>query len=872
MAARNGQNGMARNAPKTPSFIGALGNFELGDERGLLDQIDKLRRSGIEQFVKLPQIVVVGDQSAGKSSVLEALTGIAFPRSGTRCTRFATEIIIRRAKERSFSIDIIPSKERNDMDRNQLSHFRDFVSDVTDFGTLMEIAIELISSKNVRGQFSSKDVLRVEVSGPDQSHLTVVDLPGLIQTSNMHQSKDDVDAIAAIAQRYMKSSRTIILAVVSAANDYANQGVLEKARAVDPKGVRTIGIITKPDKAEPDTVDEFIQLALNKDTGLRLALGWHVLRNRSPDEMGLSKEDIKRTELDFFVRDKWNSLPQSSVGIDALRPRLSLQLQRHIKNNIPDVEREILQALQACRVKLETLGDGRDTIQEMREYIWKQCVKSAELTKEAVDGHYKNPIGMPFFTSGTDDKTIPAKNLRARVVEKNKRFVRDISQGGHSVDFSDDMEIQTRDSAATSSSKGRRKMTKGKYIREVVEPLLRDNAGEELLGDSNPLLVFKLFQKYSTDWPSFAEVHKLEVQKVCNEFLNEIIGFVWPEYMHRGLRAILLDAQIHRRIAGAEAEIKRIFEDRERYLKTYDPEYEERLGKWREQQASDPNYKYSLEEEYLQKMLIYYSLTSKTFINNIIVQVVERHLVHDLGNVFDTMEVSQLTDDQVKRIAQENEQLRHERLTMKEKKRTLEEGLSICRDIDSRTDLEPHSPIEYTPDESDSSDNESPISPRPAPDIPPSSPSTPSRTARRLDKKKATQSRPPIPQASPTSDSFRSAPEPSSTESYSLPGSWATPEPYVSRAPPAPAPVSSQPPTYAAPNNPPLQHRNSQSMSQAPPVPPLPREDSQMRQTPTSPDRSYYQPDQGYGSTTLRGGSEAERKEKWHLFGGRRAG
>jgi len=609
MAARDSQTESARNAKKTPSFIGALGNFQLGDERGLLDQIDKLRRSGIEQFVKLPQIVVVGDQSAGKSSVLEALTGIAFPRSGSRCTRFATEIIIRRAKERSFSIDIIPSKERNDSDRNQLSHFRDFVSDVTDFGTLMEIAIELISSKNIRGQFSSKDVLRVEVSGPDQSHLTVVDLPGLIQTSKMHQSKDDVDAIAAIAHRYMKSSRTIILAVVSAANDYANQGVLEKARAVDPKGVRTIGIITKPDKAEPDTVDEFIQLALNKDTGLRLALGWHVLRNRSPDEMGLSKEEIKRTELEFFARSKWNSLPQSTVGIDALRPRLSLQLQRHIKNNIPDVEREILHALQACRAKLETLGDGRDTIQEMREYIWKQCVKSAELTKEAVDGHYKNPIGLPFFTSGTDEKTIPPKNLRARVVEKNKRFVRDIQNGGHSVDFTDDMETQVRDNASTSSSKGRRKMTKSRYIRDVVEPLLRDNAGEELLGDSNPLLVFKLFQKYSTDWPSFAEVHKLEVMKVCNEFLNEIIGFVWPEYMHRGLRSILLDAQIQRRIAEAEVEIKRIFEDRERYLKTYDPEYEERLAKWRKEQATNPNYKYSLEEEYLQKMLIYYSVS-----------------------------------------------------------------------------------------------------------------------------------------------------------------------------------------------------------------------------------------------------------------------
>lgn len=177
------------------------------------------------------------------------------------------------------------------------------------------------------------------------------------------------------------------------------------------------------------------------------------------------------------------------------------------------------------------------------------------------------------------------------------------------------METQTRDNASTASSKGRRKMIKSGFFRDVLEPLLRDNAGEELLGDSDPLLGFELFQKYSTDWPSFAEVHKVEAMNVCNEFLDEIIGFVWPEYMHRGLRSILLDAQIQRRIAGAEAEIKRIFDDRERYLKTYDPEYVERLSKWREEQATNPTYKYSLEEKYLQKMLVYCSVSSAVMIS-----------------------------------------------------------------------------------------------------------------------------------------------------------------------------------------------------------------------------------------------------------------
>lgn len=53
-------------------------------------------------------MVVVGDQSAGKSSVLESLTGFQFPRSATLCTRHATEIVCRREPTESVVVSIIP--------------------------------------------------------------------------------------------------------------------------------------------------------------------------------------------------------------------------------------------------------------------------------------------------------------------------------------------------------------------------------------------------------------------------------------------------------------------------------------------------------------------------------------------------------------------------------------------------------------------------------------------------------------------------------------------------------------------------------------------------------------------------------------------
>ncbi len=75
----------------------------------LLSKIDKLFACGVGEYVALPQLVVVGDQSSGKSSVLEGLTNLPFPRDSGLCTRFATQITFRRLRETNISVSIIPA-------------------------------------------------------------------------------------------------------------------------------------------------------------------------------------------------------------------------------------------------------------------------------------------------------------------------------------------------------------------------------------------------------------------------------------------------------------------------------------------------------------------------------------------------------------------------------------------------------------------------------------------------------------------------------------------------------------------------------------------------------------------------------------------
>lgn len=88
-------------------------SLELADPT-LLEKIDKLFACNVGQYVSLPQLVVVGDQSCGKSSVLEGLTKINFPRDSGLCTRFATHIIFRRDSDlvlREISASIIPASD-----------------------------------------------------------------------------------------------------------------------------------------------------------------------------------------------------------------------------------------------------------------------------------------------------------------------------------------------------------------------------------------------------------------------------------------------------------------------------------------------------------------------------------------------------------------------------------------------------------------------------------------------------------------------------------------------------------------------------------------------------------------------------------------
>ena len=110
------------------------------DHSELLDIIDLLRSQGVSHYVPLPQIIVCGDQSSGKSSVLEAVSGVRFPTKDKLCTRFATELVLRRGLEAKVTVGITPGEDRDTEEKAARSAFKVPDALVEDFPSLVEAA------------------------------------------------------------------------------------------------------------------------------------------------------------------------------------------------------------------------------------------------------------------------------------------------------------------------------------------------------------------------------------------------------------------------------------------------------------------------------------------------------------------------------------------------------------------------------------------------------------------------------------------------------------------------------------------------------------------------------------------------------------
>ncbi|KAK5583258.1 hypothetical protein RB653_004849 [Dictyostelium firmibasis] len=324
----------------------------------------------------LPQIVVVGSQSSGKSSVLENIVGRDFlPRGSGIVTR----------RPLILQLTHLPIAD----DGSQTQEWGEFLHKPNDmFYDFSEIREEIIRDTDRmtgKNKGISAQPINLKIYSPHVVNLTLVDLPGITKVPVGDQPTDIEQQIRRMVMAYIKKQNAIIVAVTPANTDLANSDALQLAKEVDPEGKRTIGVITKLDLMDKGTD------AMEVLTGrvIPLTLGFIGVINRSQEDIIAKKsirESLKSEVLYFKNHPIYKSIATRS-GTAYLSKTLNKLLMFHIRDTLPDLKVKVSKMLSDVQGELATYGDPLyDTKNSQGALLLQIITIFSSNFKDAIDG------------------------------------------------------------------------------------------------------------------------------------------------------------------------------------------------------------------------------------------------------------------------------------------------------------------------------------------------------------------------------------------------------------------------------------------------------------------------------------------------------
>lgn len=362
----------------------------------------------------LPSIVVIGSQSSGKSSVLESIVGHEFlPKGSNMITRRPIELTLVNTADAQAEYGEFPA-----LGLGKIMDFSHIQKTLTDLNLAVPAA-----------DCVSDDPIQLSIYSPNVPDLSLIDLPGYIQVSGMDQPTELKQKIADLCDKYIQPPN-VILAISAADVDLANSTALRASRRVDPRGERTIGVITKMDLVDPARGASILG-----DRKYPLRLGYVGVVSRVPQTSGglFSRghgniiNTIAENEHAFFSAHPLEYGPQSelAVGTTILRKKLMRVLEQTMASRLQGTSDAIHQELEEATYEFkvqyndrplsaesylaESLDAFKHSFKAFAESFGRSQVR--ELLKEELNQQVLDVLAQRYWNKPIDDLSTPLPEL-----------------------------------------------------------------------------------------------------------------------------------------------------------------------------------------------------------------------------------------------------------------------------------------------------------------------------------------------------------------------------------------------------------------------------------------------------------------------------
>lgn len=649
--------------------MSSLHDHESGED--MLVLVDELRITDkIEENISLPQIVVVGQQSSGKISVLHAISGIQFPTDDGLCTQFPTEIILRREDFVRIKASIrhhagVPDQRCSDFEAFRLK-WQD-----TDLASLNDIISDTkrVLHLDDRNRFSA-DSLVLEICGPDQENLSLIDLPGFFVSTQTDQSSTGIVDFNETAQRYVSNDRAVVLAIICGNNELENHVLLERMKLDIDFRTRTLGVITDPDAIEPGSQREHECVELIQQEPRGLGYEWHILRSVKYSEPKAGTSDQEVNEIQFFEQiSPWNRLSSKYVGSRALKQRLALILENKIAESLRGIEQEIDLRLEKIHTQLENLGKTRQSPGELREYLCERARMFEVETHAMLNG---SPSSL------MDGFTNQSPSLRVYVQSKHEQFASEMFDKAQTWK----LDMDGKDNAEQLRQIWSDKADGTAAINpDILATLLFDeisqHRGRELPNLLHPDWASTMFRRQSQRWLKTAQAHGDDIYRdVLNATMQAVERVVEEDTADRLLREI---------VGPALRERKRVLDDKlkELYRPYTLPSIYSVSRKYKgfvdEMGIKEGANEYTQCCNILRSADAFYQVAVNVFTENVVSLGVENCLLNDLSDVLDQRLFYQMSDEKLEFLGSESEEKKQSRSQLLEEKEQFEKARDQVR-------------------------------------------------------------------------------------------------------------------------------------------------------------------------------------------------